>query len=381
MTNIAHISYHLYLAGAQRYVKIISEAGYGKLFIVAGSQLSHEVNESARKWFDDIGVDIVFASNGTEGVKEALESHDIDVVCSHSLSSDIWTYEHYDDIIGQNRKWAIMQHGRWLEAYRQNAENFHTYFPLLMQKVDRILDPCPKYHEPMLEQYSGDANILDKVRQVTYGAQDMEQNLIFLERGHYSIPPSGGNTVVFALFSRMIRTKGPHIAVSVISLLNQAGYDANLLLVGSGEEWDRLKGEEPDNVTFIPSVSNPQSCKNLFDIGIHPSTYPGETGPMAPLENSVMEKATLATDNANTGDYLGDTDLTVNWLDEYGAVLEDEVIANSMYTQATSLFYNEDKLPNWPEIHHLGETVRHHYLNNFTFEHIVAPYHQGALEF
>ncbi|SLN65002.1 GDP-mannose-dependent alpha-(1-6)-phosphatidylinositol monomannoside mannosyltransferase [Roseivivax jejudonensis] len=104
------------------------------------------------------------------------------------------------------------------------------------------------------------------------------------------------DAVVFCLASRAIPEKGWALAADMTARLNAAGLAADLLLVGSGPEADRLAAEARPHVHLCGHVRDAMPYLAACDIALLPSTFSGESLPLAVIEAMALGKPVVATD-------------------------------------------------------------------------------------
>lgn len=376
--KVAIVFHRLIKAGLQRYALNLAEAGVVHLVVVVLNTGENAPDPAAEKWFEDLGVRVLYVPELTAGeMQQEFEQQSISVVYSHSVPADLYVARNLAAFKRFGvRTFAIMLQGTWLEASRKGAPSFYEDFRFVMSRADVVVDPNPEQQTAMLETFSGVRDIRDRTREVTYGVAAVPRALRMASRSDLGLPPVPSDTVVFAHISRMIATKGPRISIQFVELLNAHGYKAELLLIGDGHAHDELRSEGvPACVHVVPGMSNPMAARDVFHVGCHPSVFTGEVGPCSVLEHSAMAKMTVATANANTGRYLKGSGLVVPWQER-----SDRQIARDMFDAVARVCYTPDKRVNAAEIRRRGEAALARQRAHFALSHLVAPYRAGIFD-
>ncbi len=381
MPPIAHVIHRMVKAGAHRYILNLCLNRLGALVIVT-NQHRYQADPEAISWFADNRIGIFFVKDfGANDLRDVMQNWKIRIILSHTRAADLYIRDNRSRLGDYGlQHWAIMLQGSWLEAKSKDMGNFKQEFSDTMHSCDRILDPSPSQHRPLLRA-AGIAS--SKIQMVKYAVASPPRNITKASRTAARLPPKPHNAIVFAHISRMVRHKGPYISLELVRQLTAADYHAELLFFGDGDEYRHLNAASlPSNVYVFPGVPNPQTLANLYDCGLHPSVYKGEVGPMAPLEHATMQKPTVGTNIANTNQYLGTNSLTVNWLGRNNRVLSDSDIATALFHLVIGLFYKADKTPDYDEIKRRGLSVHAHQQLNYAIANLLQPYRlDGALVF
>ena len=103
---------------------------------------------------------------------------------------------------------------------------------------------------------------------------------------------------VLCLVSRAMEEKGWSEAIEVVSLARRkSGRDVRLLLVGDGEEYDRLgKASLPEHIHLLGFRANPLDYYAASDMGFLPSRYRAETFPLTIIEAFFAGRPVIASD-------------------------------------------------------------------------------------
>ncbi|MBQ3452286.1 MAG: glycosyltransferase family 4 protein, partial [Selenomonadaceae bacterium] len=102
-------------------------------------------------------------------------------------------------------------------------------------------------------------------------------------RADLNIP---ANSFVACVVSRAIPQKGWQAAIDAVKLANKSGEQRiDLILVGAGEMYDKLKNRVPEFVHLVGFKSNVRDYLAAADIGLLPSEYAGESFPLLIIDS------------------------------------------------------------------------------------------------
>ncbi len=102
-------------------------------------------------------------------------------------------------------------------------------------------------------------------------------------RSELNIP---ANSFVCCVVSRAIPEKGWQAAVDAVKLANKnSSRRIDLILVGAGEMYDKLKDNVPDFVHLVGFKSNVRDYLAAADIGLLPSEFAGESFPLMIIDS------------------------------------------------------------------------------------------------
>lgn len=90
---------------------------------------------------------------------------------------------------------------------------------------------------------------------------------------------------VACVVSRAIPQKGWQAAIEAVKLANDGGRRIDLILVGAGELYDKLKDSVPEFVHMVGFKSNVRDYLAAADIGLLPSEYAGESFPLLIIDS------------------------------------------------------------------------------------------------
>ena len=132
----------------------------------------------------------------------------------------------------------------------------------------------------------------DKFRKIGNGLPYAEGHPI--PRAELSIPE---DAFVLCLVSRAIPEKGWQVAAdAVIEANKRTEREVHLLLVGSGEMYERMKGNAPSYVHLLGFRPNVRDYFATADAGLLPSEFTGESYPLVLIECLYCNRPMIATD-------------------------------------------------------------------------------------
>lgn len=127
-----------------------------------------------------------------------------------------------------------------------------------------------------------------------------------IERRNLAI---GSDDFVLCLVSRALPEKGWAEAVEALHLAQrQTDRKLHLLLLGSGEMYDRLNGLEDSAVHLMGRVKNTRDYFAMSDVGFLPTRFAGESYPLVIIDSLLCGKPVLATDIAEIKNQITDED-------------------------------------------------------------------------
>ena len=117
----------------------------------------------------------------------------------------------------------------------------------------------------------------------------------------------GKDDFVFVLASRGISEKGWDEAIKATVLANQiSSKKIHLVILGDGEEKERLEKDAPDFVHFIGNVQNVRDYFAMADAGLLPSRFKGESHPLVIIECLMAGRPVVTTAIAETPNQIID---------------------------------------------------------------------------
>jgi len=232
----------------------------------------------------DSGIAVV-SCDDADTLRRYVRDFGIDVFNSHHLSLQNLFSDAFRE--GPRPRHVAVTHGLLDTLTRQELS-------ACLAKVDATTDHWV---------YGADKNLLP-FRKFDLCAQDrfsklpngMERTAISpVSREELGVPE---DAFVLCLVSRAMAEKGWSEAIEVVALArDRSGQDIHLLLVGAGEEYDRLEKETlPDHVHLLGFRPNPLDYYATADMAFLPSIYRAETFPLTIVEALFASRPVIASD-------------------------------------------------------------------------------------
>ena len=106
----------------------------------------------------------------------------------------------------------------------------------------------------------------------------------------------GDNDFVYVLASRGLPEKGWDEAIKATILANKtSSRKIHLVILGDGEEKQRLENDVPDFIHFVGTVSNVRDYFAMADAGLLPSRFKGESHPLVIIECLMTGRPVVST--------------------------------------------------------------------------------------
>lgn len=169
-----------------------------------------------------------------------------------------------------------------------------------LKRADLIITPCEKNRELM-------SCLLDnsdaKCKKIYYGLHIPSAFHFNEDKYPKNLLTICRNSFVFGMVARGIEEKGWEEAIKAFQELQKVtSPDRPLVLIcaGSSEYLTQLEnglklGQESNNIYFVGHVTDPFHWINLFDVGLLPTHFSGESLPNSVIEYMAMGKPTIAT--------------------------------------------------------------------------------------
>lgn len=141
------------------------------------------------------------------------------------------------------------------------------------------------------------------------------------------------DTFVFSIISRGLREKGWREAISIVANLREkTGKDLRLLIIGAGEEYDRLVDLETINkqpfIYLLGYQNRPFDYLAITDMLLFPTFYESESAPLTIIEAILSGVPVAATDIGEVRNMITVDDQTAGVLFEldHGRVLVEKAV-------------------------------------------------------
>ena len=158
----------------------------------------------------------------------------------------------------------------------------------------------------------------------------------------------GKDDFVFVLASRGLPEKGWAEAIFAVEIANKkSSRPIHLVILGDGENRERLEAESPKYVHFMGTVSNVRDYFSMGDAGLLPSRFKGESYPLVIIECLMTGKPVVATAIAEVPNQIVDEDNNAagllvpltNWnysVEQLAKTMETLANDNALYLQLMS---------------------------------------------
>ena len=237
---------------------------------VLNFQMADDLSDIRKKLNSD--VPLVYLNN-TGGLAEVVEQFKIDVIHTHHGATD--SAASYVAENNSSLRHVVTLHGMYDAA---DAD----YLQKILERVKKSVSAFV---------YIADKNL------VALGTRNWELGTSFtkignglerepinpIPRADLNIPE---NSFVACVVSRAIPQKGWQAAIDSVKLANETERRRiDLILVGAGEMYDKLKGNVPEFIHLVGFKSNVRDYLAAADIGLLPSEYAGESFPLLIIDS------------------------------------------------------------------------------------------------
>lgn len=217
-------------------------------------------------------------------IARIIEDFGIDVIHSHHA----WVDNTILDLIGTGTRAAtvISTHGMYEGLADIDQDR-------IVPRVERMCDAIVYTAEKNLAPFTRlDLAASEKLTRISNALPDVPVEPADLRE--LGIPDSA---FVLCLVSRAIPEKGWQEAIDAVALARQeCGVDIQLLLIGEGKEYDRLKPvHSGGHVHFLGFRRNLRDYYAAADVGFLPSRFPGESFPLTLIDCLAVGKPVLAS--------------------------------------------------------------------------------------
>lgn len=159
---------------------------------------------------------------------------------------------------------------------------------------------------------------------------------------------------VFALTSRLVKTKGIGEIIDASKLLDKNGINHRILLLGEGPEEAKFKKQAGKSVVFMGFPDTALSYVAGADIFVHPSY--NEAFSLSLVEAAMLGKPTIATNVGGNPEIIRDKDT---------GILIKPMDVDSLYSAL------EEAIKNPVEYERYGKALRKSYEKDFQFDRLV----------
>ncbi len=215
--------------------------------------------------------------------KRIIDKNKIDIVNSHLLGADFFTYENIVTTIPI--PWILTSQGCYNDYDKVD----------LVEKVIPYINGMTYVADKNLTIFDRTNLKLTDNKKLIYNALPKSNGLNKELRINHGIDDTD---FVIGQISRSIPEKGMEVAINAVNKLNNEGYsDIKLILCGpENDYYNELKNKyQSKTILFLGVVRDPLTYIPLFDVGILPSYFPSESCPSTIAEYLACSKPVIST--------------------------------------------------------------------------------------
>ncbi|MBR4152955.1 MAG: glycosyltransferase [Selenomonadaceae bacterium] len=240
--------------------------------------------------------------NKTGGLAELVENFKIDIIHTHH-----GFVEEATSYFTENNPrclHVVTLHGMYEEAEKNYL---HKLLERVKKSVDVFVYIADKNLVPFRENNFGREEIFYKI------GNGLERSPINpVPRAELDIPD---DSFVACVVSRAIPQKGWQAAVEAVKLANTNGRRIDLILVGAGEMYDKLKGNVSEFVHLVGFKSNVRDYLAAADVGLLPSEYAGESFPLLIIDSFFAERPVISSNIGEVVSMVEDAGIVFDLVD------------------------------------------------------------------
>jgi glycosyltransferase involved in cell wall biosynthesis len=269
--NILMVGFALIAGGGETFPITLANALKRRGHAVGFLNLRHAATEPGVRRMLEAGVPL-FELDALAKIGALCDDLGIDLVHSHHAWSDMVLAECLDRHL--HVKQVVTMHGMYEIMTPDAVDNL---MPRMERRVDRVVYTADKNLKPFGPEFQARKGFtrIDNA----LAAQEVRP----VDRGSLGISP---DDFVLCLVSRAIREKGWEEGIqAVLAAQERSSRRIHLVLVGEGEEYDRLKPRhESDTIHFLGFRPNVRDYFAMADIGFLPSRFAGESAPLVLID-------------------------------------------------------------------------------------------------
>ena len=227
------------------------------------------------------------------GFAKIIEQFKIDLIHTHHGSVDE-AVSYFVENVAELRH-VVTLHGMY-EAIDKK------YLPHLLLRVKKSVSAfvyiAEKNLTPFKQNNFGREEIFHKI------GNGLERSpIVPVPRAELAIPEK---SFVACVVSRAIPQKGWTAAIDAVKLANKSGgRRIDLILVGAGEMYDKLKGRVPKFVHLVGFKSNVRDYLAAADVGLLPSEYTGESFPLLIIDSFFAGRPVVSSNLGEVPSMIG----------------------------------------------------------------------------
>ena len=241
--------------------------------------------------------------NRTGGLAEVVEQFKIDLIHTHHGSVDEAVSYFVENIAGLRH--VVTLHGMYEATDKKHLPNLLLR---VKKSVSAFVYIADKNLSLFKENNFGREEIFHKI------GNGLEQEPINpVSRADLNIP---ANSFVACVVSRAIPQKGWLPAIEAVELANKiGGRRIDLILVGAGEVYDKLRGNVSEFVHMVGFKSNVRDYLAAADVGLLPSEYAGESFPLLVIDSFFAGRPVVSSNLGEVAAMIGDAGIVFDLAD------------------------------------------------------------------
>jgi glycosyltransferase involved in cell wall biosynthesis len=224
--------------------------------------------------------------------RKVIRKFNIDIVNTHMSSADLIAAEELED---RSVKFIPTMHGEYELNKKSGVKMTEEKTHKVLSRADGIIYTTQKNYDAIEEELR---NYSIPIKKIHIGVPDNFQNIKPIAKNEIGIPD---NAFVIGMVSRGIPEKGWVEAIEAFLYIKKKYTQQRLclLLIGNGSYLKKLVDEYEDkSIYLLQFEKNPLdyiSFIQLFDIGLLPSYFSGESVPNAIIEYLYFGKPVIGT--------------------------------------------------------------------------------------
>lgn len=289
--NILMCVFALSIGGGETFPLILANelSRRGFPVTVIDFQMSEELADIRKKLNGDVPL---IRLGKTDGLAEVVDLFKIDVIHSHHGSVDEAV-----SYVAENN--SALHHVVTLHGMYEATEEVHLVN--LLNRVKKSVDAFVYIAEKNLQPFHSHDWSTEKIfHKIGNGLETSKGTPI--ERNELDVDEK---SFLCCTVSRAIPEKGWQSAIDAVTLANKTSpRKIELLLVGSGEMYDKLKGNVPDFVHLTGFKSNVRDYLTASDIGLLPSEFLGESFPLMIIDSLFSGRPVVTSNLGESAEML-----------------------------------------------------------------------------
>jgi glycosyltransferase involved in cell wall biosynthesis len=281
--NIVMAVYAIAAGGGETFPIMLANLLWKRGYAITLFNCKEQPTESGVRRMLSGGIPLLELSR-IELASAAFSDMGIELVHSHHAWVDVslaMSLLNHDDI-----RHIVTMHGMY---EMMPFEQLQVQLPLLSRRIDRFVYTAEKNLEPFSTEFQQEKNFCHINNALAH------KSITPISRTELHV---GADDFVLCLVARAIPEKGWEEAINAVAWANtRSSRKIQLLMIGEGLEYDRLKGQTAHEfVHFLGFRSNVRDYFAASDLGFLPSRFKGESAPLVLIDCLLSGKPMLASD-------------------------------------------------------------------------------------